>query len=65
MLERLATKAEDIGERAATKARDRILASGAVPKGVRVEAVDGGIALSGKALRRRMITDPQLRNFGR
>lgn len=35
-----------------------------VPPGVTVEPVDGGIALTGKGLRRRMLNDPKLRNFG-
>lgn len=35
------------------------------PPGVNVQAVEGGVALSGRRLRRRMLADPQLRNFGK
>lgn len=35
------------------------------PPGVRAQAIDGGIAFTGKQLRRRFITDPDLRNFAR
>jgi hypothetical protein len=35
------------------------------PPGITVEATDNGVILSGKRLRRRMLTDPHLRNFGR
>ncbi|MBL0925730.1 MAG: hypothetical protein IBJ12_14855 [Sphingomonadaceae bacterium] len=35
------------------------------PPGVRVEAMDSGVSVTGKHLRRRLIDDPQLRNFGR
>jgi hypothetical protein len=64
-LEKLALRAEHIGDEAARKARDQILAQKDPPMGVRAEPVEGGIALTGKRLRRRMITDPQLRNYAR
>lgn len=35
------------------------------PPGVHVQAVEGGVALTGRRLRRRMLADPQLRNFGK
>lgn len=35
------------------------------PAGVRVQAIEDGVLLSGRALRRRMLTEPQLRNFGK
>ena len=41
------------------------LATTPIPPGVTVEPIDGGIALTGKGLRRRMLNDPKLRNFGR
>lgn len=41
------------------------LATTPIPTGVTVEPIDGGIALTGKGLRRRMLKDPKLRNFGR
>lgn len=49
----------------AVERHTRRLAQLPPPPGVRVEATDDGIALSGKSLRRRMLTDPNLRNFGR
>jgi hypothetical protein len=41
------------------------LAETPAPPGVYVQAIDGGVVLSGRRLRRRMLTDPQLRNFGK
>ena len=41
------------------------LATKPKPPGVSAEAGDDGIILSGKRLRRRYITDPNLRNFAR
>jgi hypothetical protein len=64
-LETLEPRATAIGDEAARKARDHILTRAHPPAGVQVQAIDGGIALTGKRLRRRMITDPQLRNFAR
>lgn len=40
------------------------LAARPVPPGVDVKALPGGIALSGKRLKRRMIDDAALRNLG-
>ena len=34
------------------------------PPGVTAEPIDGGVLLTGKGLRRRMLDDPKLRNFG-
>ena len=42
----------------------RHLAARPVPPGVEVKALPDGIELSGKRLKRRMIDDPNLRNFG-
>jgi hypothetical protein len=64
-LETLEPRVTSIGEKAARKARDHILTRADPPPGVQVQAIDGGIALTGKRLRRRMITDTQLRNFAR
>lgn len=57
---------------AASKRADRLLiriiarlAAHPAPPGVEVKALDDGIELSGKRLKRRMIDDPDLRNFGR
>ncbi len=52
----------------AEAAKDRkiaALASRVPPPGVTVTPTSDGITLSGKRLRRRMITDPQVRNFAR
>lgn len=62
--ERIAQKADEIGARAAAQHSESLCAT-ALPIGVRAEPVDGGVRLSGKRLRLRMLTDPLLRNFGR
>ena len=56
---------------AANKRADRLLmrlirhlAARPVPPGVEVKALPDGVELSGKRLKRRMIDDPHLRNFG-
>lgn len=64
-LEGLQPRAEKLGDDAARAARDRILERIDPPPGVRAQAIDGGIAFTGKQLRRRFITDPDLRNFAR
>ncbi len=64
MLEKLTTAAERRVDAAIARQINR-LAKTPTPPGVRAEAIDGGIALTGKALRRRMLGDPNLRNFGR
>jgi hypothetical protein len=58
-------------QEAASKRVDRLLmriirqlASRPVPPGVEVKALPDGVELSGKRLKRRMIDDPHLRNFG-
>lgn len=64
MFEKL-TKA---GDRVASDAIARTVArltETPAPPGVHVQAIDGGVALSGRRLRRRMLADPQLRNFGK
>jgi hypothetical protein len=57
---------------AASKRADRLLmhviarlASRPVPPEVEVKALPDGVALSGKRLKRRMIDDATLRNFGK
>jgi hypothetical protein len=64
MLEKLTPAAN---RRAAIAVANQInrLAQTPPPPGVTVEATDSGITLSGKHLRRRLLTDPDLRNFGR
>jgi hypothetical protein len=64
MLEKLTFAA---GRRAAEAVTRQIgrLAQTPTPPGVTVEVNADGITLTGKRLRRRMLTDPNLRNFGR
>jgi hypothetical protein len=64
-LEPLLARAEPIGLQAAEHARDRILARAVLPDDVRAERINGGIALTGKRLRLRVITNLALRNFAR
>lgn len=64
ILENLTTIAQARAARAQAAAIRR-LAETPTPPGITAQAIDGGIALSGKALRRRYITDPDLRNFTR
>lgn len=64
MFEKLAAHTQELGQDAVQRTIDRLVRS-PPPPGVQVEASPDGIVLSGKRLRRRMIDDPQLRNFGR
>jgi hypothetical protein len=64
MLEKLTAAADRLATTAVKQQIDR-LAQTPPPPGVTVDANSDGITLSGKRLRRRMLTDPQLRNFGR
>jgi hypothetical protein len=64
MLETLTPAADRRAAKAVQRQIDQ-LAKAATPPGVRVEANDTGVVLTGKRLRRRIIDDPQLRNFGR
>lgn len=64
MLEKLIPAAERRAGQAVERQIER-LAQSSPPPGVTVEPFDGGIRLTGKRIRRRLITDPQLRNFGR
>jgi hypothetical protein len=64
MLEKLTTAAERRVAIAVKQQIDR-LAQTPIPPGVMIEATADGLTLSGKQLRRRMLTDPELRNFGR
>ena len=61
-------KLSDAGERRANDAVAQAitrLANTPTPIGVAAEAIEGGVSLTGKGLRRRMIDNPQLRNFGK
>lgn len=64
-LEPLLARAEPIGEKAAQTARDRILARADLPEDVQAETIGNGIAITGKRLRYRIITDPIIRSFAR
>jgi hypothetical protein len=54
---------EAIGRRAAKAAAERIVRRARLPPDVEIAAHEGGITITGKRLRRRIITDPALRNF--
>jgi hypothetical protein len=64
MLEKLTLSAERQASDASARQLDR-LAQTTPPPGITVEATDDGVILSGTRLRRRMLSDPSLRNFGR
>ncbi|MFN3747372.1 MAG: hypothetical protein ACK4SJ_01660 [Sphingorhabdus sp.] len=59
-------------QQAADRKADRLLmrfilrlAQSETPKGIEIEPLDDGVRISGRGLKRRMIDDAQLRNFGR
>ena len=62
-LERLAVWAETAGIEASARARDRLIVDAHLPAGVDATPLPQGILLSGKGLRRRFVTEPELRNF--
>ncbi len=64
IFERLAAHAEEAGKRAQRRFVEK-LARRRSPKGVDVEAFDGGIHLFGKRLKKRIINDINVRNFWR
>lgn len=64
MLERIGAAAERRATIAVERQIDR-LAQTPPPLGVTVEATAGAVILTGKRLRRRLLTDPNLRSFGR
>jgi hypothetical protein len=61
--EKLSGRARRLAEQRAGQAVRRIAAAAEqdAPAGVRVEAAEGGVRLSGPGLARRMVTDPRLR----
>ena len=63
MLEKLNPAADRRATQAVERQIDR-LAKTPPPPGIAVEATDRGVTLIGKRLRRRLLTDPNLRNFG-
>ena len=62
--DRITAKAAALAERRADDICERLMRAPR-PAGVDVERSGDGICLVGKNLRRRMLDDPQLRNFGR
>ena len=62
--DRINAKAAALGERRVEGLCDQLMHVPR-PAGVDVERSGDGICLVGKNLRRRMLNDPQLRNFGR
>ncbi len=60
---RVEARADAIGQRAVADSVQRILRRAKPPRDVTLEAVGGGVTITGKRLRRRMIDDPRLRNF--
>ena len=62
--DRIKAKAAALGESRVEDICDRLMRAPR-PTGVDVERSADGICLVGKNLRRRMLDDPQLRNFGR
>ncbi len=65
MLNRLQLRLAVIAGAAAKAKRDQILLRIQPPRGVQISATDGGIRLSGRRLRQRLITDSYLRNLTR
>jgi hypothetical protein len=63
MLEKLTPAAERVAAKAVERQIDRLAQT--PPPGITAEATDSGVTLIGKRLRQRMLSDPNLRNFGR
>ncbi len=64
MFERIIGKAQAVAAQRRNAQIER-LAQATPPPGITVARSEDGIVLSGKRLRRRLITDPALRSFGR
>ena len=62
--DRLTAKSDVLGAARVQQISDRLMATD-LPQGVRAERSDEGVTLVAKNLRRRMLDDAQLRNFGR
>ena len=62
--ERLKAKAAAMAERRAEQMREQLMAA-ELPQGVHAERSGEDVTLIGKNLRRRMLEDARLRNFGR
>ena len=64
MFERLKARAERAARAAILVAVARLARDSALPPDVRVDVRDEGLVIAGRALRRRALDDPRLRNFG-
>ena len=62
--DRLTAKADVLGAARVQQISDRLMATD-LPQDVHAERSDEGVTLVAKNLRRRMLDDAQLRNFGR
>ena len=62
--DRLTAKADVLGAARVQRISDRLMVAD-LPQGVRAERSDEGVTFVAKNLRRRMLDDAQLRNFGR
>ena len=62
-LQRLEMRGGAIGRRAATSITERIIQRAKLPPDVEIAQTDGGVVIAANRLRRRIITDPALRNF--
>ncbi|UIJ45849.1 hypothetical protein LZK98_02500 [Sphingomonas cannabina] len=64
MLSGVEARGRAAAERVRQRAVERVLAALGEMQGVRAEAVDEGVAVSGRGLRRRWLTDARLRWLG-
>ena len=62
--DRMTAKAEALGEARAERLRDQLVVAD-LPQGVRIEKTAQCVCLVGENLRRRMLEDARIRNFGR
>lgn len=64
MFEQLLSKAQTVAAQCRSAQIER-LADTIPPPGITITRTDEGVVLSGKHLRRRLVTDATLRSFGR
>jgi hypothetical protein len=64
MFEKLTEAVDRRADQAVVRTIDRLIDQ-PLPPGIVAQASDRGVTLSGRNLRRRMLTDTYLRNFGR
>ena len=65
MFEQILARAQALAEARRKAQRERLASEVPPPPGVTITPTDEGIVLSGKRLRRRLVTDAKLRSFGR